>query len=62
MKISDDYQAKLRLWARQPVVVPLPPAPALPRFTAQKFRTHEEMNQWKRSLLREVARAAPRHG
>jgi hypothetical protein len=62
VQISDDYQAKLRLWARQPVVVPLPPAPALPRFTAQKFRTHQEMNEWKRILLREVARTAACHG
>jgi len=62
VKISDDYRAKLRLWARQPVVVPLPPAPALPRFTAQKFRTHQEMNEWKRILLREVARTAACHG
>ncbi len=62
MKISDDYQAKLRLWARQPAVVPLPPAPVLPKFAARKFRNHEEMNQWKRTLLREVARTAAGHG
>jgi hypothetical protein len=62
VKISDDYHAKVRLWARQPAVVSLPTAPPLPKFTARKFHTHEEMNQWKRSLLREVARTVARHG
>ncbi len=62
MKISDDYRAKVRLWAEVPRVVPLPVAPALPRFPAQRFSTHEEMNRWKRALLREVARMVPRHG
>jgi len=62
VKISDDHHAKVRLWARQPTVVTLPPVPSLPKFTARKFRTHEEMNQWKQSLLREVARTVARHG
>ena len=62
MKISDDYRAKLRLWARQPTVVPLPPGPKLPKFKAQKFRNHEEMNQWKRALLLELARRDASHG
>ena len=62
VKISDDYCAKARLWARQPAVVPLPPGPSLPKFAARKFRTHEEMNLWKQSLLRKVARTVTRHG
>ncbi len=62
MKISDDYHAKVRLWARQPTVVALPPGPALPELRARKFRTHEEMNQWKQSLLREIAETAAHHG
>jgi len=61
VKISDDYRAKVKLWARQPRVEPLPPGPRLPKFNARKFRTHEEMNRWKQSLLREMAKAAP-HG
>ena len=62
MKISDDYHAKVRLWARQPTVVSLPPAPPLPKFTSRKFRTHEEMNRWKQILLREIAQTAARQG
>ena len=62
MKISDDYQAKVRLWASKPTVVALPSGPPLPKFAAQKFRNHEEMNQWKQSLLRKLARTAARHG
>lgn len=62
VKITDDYQAKVRLWARQPVVATRPSGPPLPKFPAQKFRTHEEMNQWKQALLRELARSAARHG
>ena len=62
MKISDDYCAKVKLWAKQPTVSKLPPGLPLPKFPAQKFRTHEEMNRWKQSLLREVARTVARHG
>jgi hypothetical protein len=62
MKISDDYRAKVRLWAEQPRVVPLPDAPPLPRFSARRFRSHEEMNRWKQDLLREVARSVASRG
>ena len=62
VKISDDYHAKVRLWSRQPRVVALPPGPSLPKFAPQKFRTHEEMNQWKQALLRQVARTVALHG
>jgi hypothetical protein len=62
VKTSDDYHAKVRLWARQPTVVAPPPGPPVPKFAAQRFRSHEEMNRWKQALLRELARAAARHG
>ena len=62
MKRSDDYRAKVKLWAERPTVAPLPPGPGLPKFPAQRFRTHEEMNRWKQSLLLEVARTVARHG
>lgn len=58
MKVTDDYQAKVRLWAANPQVEPLPSfVPSLPRFRAQKFANHEEMNRWKKALLIEVARS-----
>jgi hypothetical protein len=62
MKAVDDYKAKVKLWARQPRVAPLPPPTPLLKFTAQKFRTHAEMNRWKESLLREIARGVARNG
>jgi formylmethanofuran dehydrogenase subunit E-like metal-binding protein len=62
VKITDDYHAKVRLWAQKPTVVALPPGLLLPKFAARKFRTHEEMNQWKQSLPRELAQSAARHG
>lgn len=56
MKIVDDYNAKLRLWVSEQRVVALPPGPRLPKFRAQKFRTHAEMNRWKEDLLRQIVR------
>lgn len=55
-RITDDCQAKVRLWAANPVVVPSPPAVPLPAFRPRRFRNHAEMNAWKRELLRELAR------
>ena len=62
MKISDDYNAKVRLWALFPRVVAAGPVPKLPPFKKQSFRSHEEMNQWKQNLLRTLARGGPDHG
>lgn len=57
MKVTDDYKAKIRLWATDPKVEPLPAVgSALPRFLPQKFSSHEEMNRWKKDLLAKVAR------
>ncbi len=55
VKISDDYQAKLRLWASARHVMALPRLEGLPRFGAKKFRSYDEMNAWKMELLREIA-------
>jgi hypothetical protein len=62
MKLSDDYQAKLRFWAANQIVAPLPEGPSLPKFRPQKFATHLEMNRWKEALLLEVARKQVTHG
>ena len=58
MKISDDYHAKYRLWAGDPRVVSAPAPVRLPHFKSRRFSSHAEMNEWKRSLLREFAQAA----
>jgi len=55
MKITDDYNAKIRLWAQNPRVVPAGCPPKLPKFSKQIFRSHEEMNLWKERLLKELA-------
>jgi hypothetical protein len=57
MKASDDYRAKIRMWAAAPRVVPPAPGPRLPPFRAQRFASHEAMNRWKAELLRELARS-----
>ena len=62
MKISDDYRAKIRLWAANPVALPAPQPPKLPRFAAKRFSSHAEMNRWKRELLRQIAQETPLHG
>lgn len=51
MKITDDYGAKLDIWARNAKVCGTPKIANLPRFQSRKFRTYEEMNEWKRSLI-----------
>ena len=55
MKISDDYSAKLDIWARNPKVCAVPRIGNLPRFRSKKFRTYEEMNAWKRALIEQIA-------
>jgi hypothetical protein len=55
MKYTDDYSAKIRLWIERTVVVPLPKMTGLPRFAPQKFRSHEEMNAWKKAYLEPIA-------
>ncbi len=59
MKIADDYKAKYRLWAANPRVVPAPPPVRLTQFKSKRFVSHVEMNAWKKSVLRELAQAAP---
>ena len=55
MKITDDYSAKLKIWAASPQITPTPRAVGLPRFGSRKFSSYEEMNAWKRELLSQLA-------
>jgi hypothetical protein len=59
MKITDDYNAKYRLWAANPTVVPAPAAPRLPDFKSKRFSSHAELNAWKLSALRRLAQLSP---
>jgi hypothetical protein len=58
MKISDDYNAKYRLWAANPTVVPAPGAVRLPNFKSRRFSSHAELNAWKISVLRQLAQGS----
>ena len=55
MKVTDDYNAKYRLWAANPVVVPAAIAVKLPGFKSRRFSSHAELNEWKSSVLRQLA-------
>jgi hypothetical protein len=59
MKITDDYQAKSRLWAANPTVAPAPAPTRLSNFKSRRFSSHAELNAWKLSMLRELAQASP---
>jgi hypothetical protein len=56
VKITDNYQAKYRLWAANVRVVSLSAGPQIPGFKSRRFASHAEMNQWKHSVLLEIAR------
>ena len=62
MKQTDDYGAKIRLWAADQKVWPAQSLCSFPKFSGQKFRSHEEMNRWKENYLRQIARDSDRHG
>lgn len=59
MKITDDYNAKYRLWAANPTVVAAPAATKLPDFKSKRFSSHAELNAWKLSVLRQLAQMSP---
>ena len=62
MKLTDDYGAKIRLWAADQKVWPAQDSLLLPKFPPQKFQSHREMNQWKEEYLLRIARESDRHG
>jgi len=55
MKITDDYSGKLDLWVRNPTLGSLPKITGLPKFTTKRFRSYEEMNNWKVDYLEQIA-------
>lgn len=54
VKYTDDYEAKLKIWVQEAKVWALPEF-TVPSFPPQRFNSHEEMNTWKRDLLRRIA-------
>ena len=59
MKITDDYQAKYRLWAANPTVIPAAAPVKVPNFKSKRFSSHAEMNAWKNSVIHQLAQLAP---
>lgn len=57
--MSDDYNAKYRIWAAEPRVIPAPAPVRIPDFKSRRFSSHAEMNVWKEAVLRQLAQAAP---
>jgi hypothetical protein len=58
MKYSDDYEAKIKIWAQDPKPQPEIPVPPLPKFSPKRFNSYEEFNRWKDDLIKEIAREA----
>lgn len=58
MKVTDEYSAKYRLWASNPVVAPAGKVVKLPGFKSRRFANHAELNAWKLSVLRQLARGS----
>jgi hypothetical protein len=54
MKITDDYGAKIEIWAREGKVVRVPRIANLPKFGHRRFDSYEELRAWKQSLLDEL--------
>jgi hypothetical protein len=56
VKATDNYEAKLEIWARESRAHALPKAAGFPKFPPQKFTSYAEFNRWKRQYLDEIAR------
>jgi len=56
MKTTDNYKAKLDIWAREHRPSPLPKIANLPRFGSKKFNSYTELNAWKKQLFETLAK------
>lgn len=56
MKISDDYEAKFKIWAENPKVYPMPKIVFPFKIPSQKFSSYEDFNKWKNDLLADIAK------
>ena len=55
-KHVDDYAAKIILWVKNPVIMPLPKIVNLPYFGHKRFSSYDELNAWKREYRGEIAK------
>jgi hypothetical protein len=56
VKHTDDYRAKYTLWVSRPEICRLPGFTGVPWFGVRRFDSYDEMNAWKRELLRGIAK------
>ena len=57
MKLADQPDAKLRLWARERKPARLPRIANLPDIESRKFNSHAEFNAWKDERIRALIRS-----
>lgn len=56
VKLTDQPDAKIRLWARERRVVRTPRIANVPAFGHRRFSSYAEFNAWKQDLLLNVVR------
>lgn len=54
VKLTDQRDAKIRLWAQARAVQRVPRIANLPHFGHRKFNSYVEFNAWKQALLDEL--------
>jgi len=55
-KSADNYKSKIKFYIRNPQVAHIGVTPEFPRFGHVRFTSYDEMNAWKKELLRSLAR------
>ena len=56
MKLTDQPDAKLKLWAANPRAVRTPRIANLPPFGVRRFDSYAALNAWKDEYVRELIR------
>jgi len=56
VKLTDQPDAKILLWARERRVVRTPRLANVPAFGHRRFSSYADFNTWKRNLLLDVVR------
>jgi hypothetical protein len=56
VNVTNQPEAKLRLWALNPKPARLPRIDNLSRFSSRKFDSYQAFNTWKDELIRELIR------
>ncbi len=55
MSIKDNYNAKYEIWAKKSIVASFPQMILPFNFSAKKFKSYKEMNDWKKELIEKIA-------